>query len=287
MLVEPPIELLVHWITKLKPTGDGSHYSDVIAFQLPHLCYAHVGDALIRFLSSDKRRRATLNARHFEALGFSAIAPADLLLSPQVEVEQLQTFRQALDAGIPRKSCCPTDFGIPDGQEYRYLDRAGSSAIAAITALRRLGHCVDADRVKDWLRQLDRVFGADSTEHAYRDGTQALRWILFDQGDDQQFDWFVQRHVGVYRHDIAMSLLRRGDHARFDQWMHQVPEKHPNLVHPPRSVRFWPLIDHLQSRGISVFPSNGDGYLLARAAGVSAPDGWTWQTQPVDDAKLS
>jgi hypothetical protein len=283
MLVQPPLALLVSWITRLKPSGDGSHFSDVIAFHLPHINYSHIGEPLVAFLAGEKRRLATINSRHIDALGLSAIVPVASLLARHVNVDRLQTFRQALDAGATRKASAPTDLGVGTGLEHRYLDRAGTSAIAAVAALRRLGKSVETDRVIDWLRQLDGLFAPDSEDFTYRASCHALRWVLFEQGDDSQFDWFLTHYLGDFRHDVAMTLLRRGDTLRFEQWLGVVPEKYPQFVHPPHHVHYWPLIDHLQSRGIGPLHGQSDGYMLARAAERAAPHGWVWQCMP-DDA---
>ncbi|MGQ0801184.1 MAG: hypothetical protein ACT4NL_13890 [Pseudomarimonas sp.] len=85
------------------------------------------------------------------------------------------------------------------------------------------------------------------------------------------------------RHDVAMDLLLRGDHSGFERWRQTIPAAYPGLIHPPRQVHYWPLIDHLQSLGLAVVHPNGDGYTLSRAAGVPAPHGWSWRCMPEDE----
>jgi hypothetical protein len=282
MLVQPHLELMVSWITRLKPSGDGSHFSSVIALQLPRLNLAHIGEPLIAFLAKQKRRLAGMTSRHLDALGYSALGSAVPLLNPYMGVESLRTFRQALDAGMARKACKPSDLGDYPGPEERTLDRDSSCAIAAACALRRLGQRVDSSLVSSWLQQLDRLFRDDQESHSYQSSVQALRWVLFDQGDDSQFDWFSDRFVAHVGHDVAWTVLRRGETERFEQRLSAVPEKYPTLVHPPCHVHFWPLIDHLQSRGIRRETAKTDHHLLARAANVPAPHGWAWQCEPED-----
>jgi hypothetical protein len=170
------------------------------------------------------------------------------------------------------------------GQEHRSLDRASLAAVFAVVALRRLGQPVDTSRVRDWLAQIERLFSTeDLGRYPVSDQVAQLRWVLFDAGDDSQLDAMLSINAVQVRHDVAMTLLLRGDHANFERWRQSIPAEYPDLVHPPRQVHYWPLIDHLQSLGISRVPTHGDGYLLARAAGVPAPHEWAWRCMPKDD----
>jgi hypothetical protein len=285
LLVSPPMELLVCWTSKLKPTGDGSHIDDFIAFDLPWIHYGYIAEELVAYLSKAKRRLAKLKSGHFEALGLSALAPACKLLTPQVGIDTLRSFQQALDAGEPRKDCRPSHSDL-QGYEDRQLDRNSSSAIAAVCALRRLGHPVDAARVIAWIEQLDHLFGKYEQHFEHWNSTAALRWVLFDLGDDSQLEKFLDPIPNEWAYDVAMTLMRRGEVARLATWLGAIEERaaiRQRSVFPPASVHFWPMIDYLQSCGHVLEPIADSGYLMARATGVAAPHGWSWKCAPADD----
>jgi hypothetical protein len=281
LLVQPPLEVLVSWVTKMKPSGDGSRLSEVVMMVLPKLSLAHCGDALIDFFLKHKPKLKTLSPENLKSLGSSALTPAARLLQPHAGLDTLRTYAQALEAGVPRKTCRPSSLEFMLGEENRTLDRASTSAVAAAVALRRLGEPVDTSRVADWLRQIEHLFSAeDLGRYPVSELVMELRWVLFDAGDERGLETLLsEKGLGV-RHDVAMTLLSRGDDANFDRWRRSIPEKHPNLIHPPRQVHYWPLIDHLQSLGLGRMPLNSDGYLLSRAANVPPPHGWTWKSMP-------
>ena len=109
-----------------------------------------------------------------------------------------------------------------------------------------------------------------------------LRWVLFDTGDDTHRDSMLSPAALRIRHEVAMTLLLRGDHLGFERWRQSISTDHPNLIYPPRQIHYWPLIDQLQSLGHAQTPPNGAGYTLSRAADVPARHGWKWRCSPQD-----
>lgn len=281
ILVQPPLDVLVAWVTRLKPSGDGGRLGEVINMVLrKHHC-VHIAREAIDFFAGQKQKLKTLSPADLAALGTTGLPQAAGLLEPHAALDTLRTYAQALDAGVARKTCRPSWHEFMLGEEHRALDRASTAAVAAAVALRRLGRPVDTRRVADWLEQLERLFGAhDLARYPCSHYVTELRWVLFDAGDDGQLDVLLSEQGLKVRHDVAMTLLLRGDLANFERWRHSIPAKYPDLVHPGREVHFWPLIDHLQSLGLGSMPGNGDGYVLARAAGVPAPHGWVWRWEP-------
>lgn len=283
ILVQPPLELVQSWITKMKPSGDGSRIGEVVNIVLSKHSFAHVDQALIDFFLTQKPKLKTLSAAHLKSLGASALAPAGRLLQPHAAPDALRTYAQALEAGEPRKACRPSWHEFMLGEEHRALDHKSTSAVAAVVALRRLGLPVDTRRVAEWLRQLEHLFGTEElARYPVSEYVWDLRWVLFDAGDDSLLELMLSEQALVIRHEVAMTLLLRGDHANFERWRKAIPAQYPGLVHPPRDVHYWPLIDHLQSLGQSHVTRGSDGYLLARAADVAAPHGWRWKCIPGD-----
>lgn len=285
ILMRPPLEVLTTWITKLKPTGDGSHLSGVITSILPIMSLAHIDESLVAFFATQKPKLKSLRYRDFEYLGLSGLAPAAALLQPHAALDTLRTYAQALAAGVDRKQCRPDTVEFMRGEEQRSLDRASTSAIASMIALRRLGQPIDTARVRDWLQQIERLFSAeDVARFPVADQVKGLRWVLFDAGDESQLETMLSPYALRVRHDVAMTLLLRGDHDDFARWIQTIPAEHPGLLHPPHHVHYWPLTDHLQSLGHGhgyVLPSF-DGFFLARASDIPAPHGWTWKCMPED-----
>ncbi len=281
ILVSPPLGLLIHWVTKMKPSGDGSHLSHLVAYQLPKFNYTYLQNDLALFFAKEKRRVAGFKHRHLDAIGAAGLTSMQPLLARYLEVKQLRTYKQALDSGIDRKQCRASDLSSSDGYEHRYLDHESSCAVSAAVALSRMGFEINQEQVRLWLEQLAQVFDLNEENNMItRDYLETMRWLLFHAGDDAQFDALLaQSYVGRTRHDIALTLLKRGDHSRFDRWLKTVPKKYPRLVHPPSEFYFWPLIDHLEARGISRESSGqSDGYILSRIAGVAPPTWWQWES---------
>ncbi len=285
ILVSPSLEVLVSWTSKLKRSGDGGYLGGFVAFDLPWINHSHIGDELVAYFVKEKRRLARLQSHHYEALGLSALKPAARLLSPEIEVDSLRTFQQALDAGEPRKKCRPSDSDSL-GCEDRELDLKSSNAIAALCALRRLGEAVDPARVVAWIEQLEHLLAKYEYNYEYWDLTGALRWVLFDLGDESQLEKFTNPYPKTWGCDVAMTMMRRGDIARLAPWLDAMTERAARSklsVFPLGTVHFWPLIDYLQSRGHVLGPIADSGYLMARATGIAAPDDWTWKCTPSED----
>ena len=282
MLPTPPIELLEVWVNRLKPIGGPSHFSDIVAYELPRRSYLHLGQTLVDMMDAQKRRWKPLCARHLTAIGYSALELLAPRLATYAGVDSLQTFAQALAQGKKRVDCRPFDLSDMTGTEHRQLDKASSCAIAAVCSLRRLQQPVDTERVRDWLNQLEQVLGDYRDAHEYWSNVKALRWVLFDCGDDSQFDRLLETNYGDGKNELGMSLLRRGDEKRFSRWRDDAFGRSPERLFPPPYVHFWPLIDKLQAQGFAYRGRQDDMFWMARATDAPAPYGWRWLAEPAD-----
>ncbi len=72
-----------------------------------------------------------------------------------------------------------------------------------------------------------------------------LRWVLFDTGDDTHREAMLSPAALRIRHEVAMTLLLRGDQLGFERWGQPISTDHPSLIYPPRQVHYWLLIDQL------------------------------------------
>jgi hypothetical protein len=150
---------------------------------------------------------------------------------------------------------------------------AGDSqrTVEAAAALRRMDEPVDVG-------EIDRLIGeADACSIGPNFWRNLLGWVRFDSAADRSFDSVMAGESLLLPRipDYALTLLKRGLLAEIDA----LAAKFGPFSMYNRSFCYWPLLDHLEHRGLLKVEEKWLGapdYLRARAQGIAPPPWWQW-----------
>lgn len=165
------------------------------------------------------------------------------------------------------------DGSLTIGWEYQNLEKMWAAesqrVVEAAVAIRRLDGPIDLREI-DRLIQEARTVGPDSD-------IDKLRWVRFDVAVDGFLDSVMTREKWQFllAPDLALSLLKRGLLAEIEALAAKFG---PFSLYESRFC-YWPLLDHLEHRGILKVEDRWLGandYLKARKNGVAPPPWWQW-----------
>lgn len=143
--------------------------------------------------------------------------------------------------------------------------------VEAAAARRRMDEPVDVG-------EIDRLIGeAEACSIGPNLWSSLLKWMRFDGAVDRYLDSFMADETLQLPllPDYALSLLKRGLLSEVDA----LAAKFGPFSLYNRSFCYWPLLDHLEHRGVLKVDEKwlgGPDYLRARAHGIAPPPWWQW-----------
>ena len=273
----PPPELLRHLFTVWKsPTP-----LRAVELWLPRNNCLYAEDVIFELYGKKTR---TLDCGIIDALGIAylkSFAPSltKLLDGSMVaaktafDKEGVKALRGGHYAG-KKTAKIKADGSFTIGWEYdleRTFAANSQRTVAAAVALRRMNEPVDASEIDRLIGEADASFNGARTNC----GT-LLNWVRFDIAVDRYLDSFMAWDCFPSRlPDFALSLLKRGLLSEIDA----LAAKFGPFSLYRASFCYWPLLDHLDHRGILKVEEKwlgGREYLRARKHGVAPPPWWQW-----------
>jgi hypothetical protein len=167
------------------------------------------------------------------------------------------------------------DGSLTTGWEYLDLEKSLSGEsqriVEAAVALRRLDAPID-------MTEIDRLIGeAETCTVGAKHWSARLEWVRFDVAADGFLDSVMARGSWnpAFLPDLALDLLKRDLTSEIQTLAAKFG---PFSLYNP-SFCYWPLLDHLDRRGILKVEEKWLGaadYFRARKHGVAPPPWWQW-----------